>query len=95
MKERRVDYSEVISQLSSVATEVSGINKRLDRINGSITDVNKICPKYREKVDNVENDMAKILPQVTGLRVKLYAGMAMISFLSAFLGAIVMKYLGG
>ena len=94
MKERRIGNSDIIEKLAVVATKVDGTNKRLDKINGSIDKINEEFPQYKEKVDNLENDMADVKPQVIGIRVKLYAGMGIISFCSAIIGAIIMKYLG-
>jgi len=93
-KERRIGNVDIIEKLAIVATEVRGISKRLDKINGSIDKVNEEFPQYKEKVDGLENDMVEIKPQVIGIRVKLYAGMGIISFCSAMLGAAIMKYLG-
>lgn len=92
-KERRNGYTDVITKLTAVATKVDGINRRLDKINGSIEYVNQKCPQYREKVDSLEEDMKIILPQMTHLKVKLYAGMGVISFISAIIGATIMRYL--
>jgi len=84
----------MVEKLAILATEVRGTNRRLDKINGSVESINKEFPQYKEKVDTLEDDMDEVKPQVLGLRVKLYAGMGTISFCSAIIGAIVMKYLG-
>lgn len=93
-EERRQGCIDIIEKLTAVATKVDGINRRLDKINGSIEHINEHCPQYREKVDTLETAMSAIKPQVMGLRVKLYAGMGIISFCSAIIGAVIMKYLG-
>ena len=92
--ERRIGNLDIIEKLATVATKVDGINRRLDKINGSIEKINEDCPKYKEKVDGLEDDMEKVKPQVIGIRVKLYAGMGIISFCSAMIGAAIMRYLG-
>ena len=93
-EERRTGYTAIITKLTAIATKVDGIDKRLDKINGSIEETNRTYPQYREKVDALEDDMDDVKPQVIGLRVKLYAGMGIISFCSAIIGAVIMKYLG-
>ena len=93
-RERRVGNVDIISKLATVAEKVDGINKRLDKINGSIDKVNEEFPQYKEKVDQLEGDMGEVKPQVVGIRVKLYAGLGIISFCSAIIGAVIMKCFG-
>ena len=90
-EERRKGNDKLIEQAATLITEVIGINKRLDIINGSVLEFNRVCPEYRGKVDDIGNYVKALTPQITGLKVKLYTGMALISIISMLIGAGILK----
>ena len=85
------ENKEILIKITTIITEVKGINKRLDKMNGTVEDLKSTCPVYRGKVDTMEKLMETFVPQFTNFRIKLYGGMAAISMASMLIGAGILK----
>ena len=85
------ENKEILIKITTIITEVEGINKRLDKMNGTVEDLKSTCPVYRGKVDTMEKLMETFVPQFTNFRIKLYGGMAAISMASILIGAGILK----
>lgn len=93
--ERRKNDKEILILLTELKKDIDYLKERVDKINGSINNY----PIYKERVDMLFNDMDKIKPIVTSMKIKVYGIATTIGIISGgvmgTIGIFIGKILGG